>query len=230
MKNIPLSAMKKIIAEKMTESKREIPHFYLTTEVDMTECVISRKNLNEGLQNKNRPKCMFDDFIIKAAAKALKKYPNINCKFIDNSIQVMDEFNVGFAVALSFEDGVVVPVIPSVDKLSLEEIIIKRDELTNKARSKKLTPDEIQDAQTVITNLGMYEIVDFTAIIPPTASSILAVAKIEEKPVAKDGKVIVRSMLSITGSFDHRAIDGAYAAPFLEEIKNLLEQPQGLID
>ena len=230
MKNIPLSPIRKIIAEKMAKSKREIPHFYLTTEVDMTECVALREKLNEGLLKKNKPKCTFNDFIIKAVAKSLQRYPHINCRFVDNSIQIMDEFNVGFAVALSFEDGIMVPVVHSADKLSLEEIIVKRDELTNKARSKKLGPDEMKGAQTVITNLGMYGVTNFTAIIPPTASSILAIGKITERPVVKDGKVVIRSMMNITGSFDHRVINGACAAIFLQEVKALLEQPQELIN
>ncbi len=142
----------------------------------------------------------------------------------------MDEINIGFAVALSFEDGIIVPVVHSADKLSFEEIIVKRDELTNKARSKKLTPDEMKGAQTVITNLGMYDITNFIAIIPPTASSILAIGKIEERPVVKDGKVVIRSMMNITGSFDHRVINGACAAIFLQEIKTLLEEPKELIE
>ncbi len=229
MKNIPLSAMRKIIAEKMAKSKIEIPHFYLTAEVDMTECVNLRLKLNEEFQKKNKPRCTFNDFIIKAVAESLAKYPHINCRFVDNSIQIMDEFNVGFAVALSFEDGVIVPVVPFADKLSLEEIIVKRDELTNKARSKKLTPDEMNGAQTVITNLGIYDIKNFIAIIPPNTSSILAIGKIEERPVVKDRKVVVRSIMNITGSFDHRAINGACAAIFLQEIKTLLEQPQSVI-
>ena len=228
MRKIPLSAMRKIIAEKMTKSKEEIPHFYLTVEVDMTGCIRERIKLNERLQKQNKPKCSFDDFIIKAVAKSLEKYPHINCLFIDNSLHIMDEFNVGFAVALSFEDGVIVPVVHSADKLPIEEIIIKRDELASKARGKKLSPDELKGAQTIITNLGMYDIKNFIAIIPPTASSILAIAKIEESPVVKDGKVLVRSVMSITGSFDHRAINGACAAIFLQEIKTLLEDPKGL--
>jgi len=230
MRNIPLSAVRKIIAENMVKSKREIPHFYLTTEVDMTECVKFREKLNEELLKKNKPKCTFNDFIIKAVAKSLEKYPHINCRFVETSIQIMDEFNVGFAVALSFEDGIIVPVIPSADKLSLEEIIIKRDVLTNKAREKKLTPDGMKGAQTVITNLGMYDIINFTAIMPPTASSILAIGRIKERAVVKDGEVIARSIMQMTGSFDHRAINGACAAVFLQEIKTLLEQPQGLTE
>ena len=230
MRNIPLSAIRKIIAEKMVKSKRDIPHFYLATEVDMTECVSSREKLNKKLLKNSNPKCTFNDFIIKAVAKSLAKNPHINCMFVDNTIQIMDEFNIGFAVALSFEDGIMVPVLRSADKLSLEEIIAKRDELTKKARSKKLGPDEIKDAQTVITNLGMYDVTNFTAIIPPTASSILAIGKIEERPVVKDGKVVVRSIMNITGSFDHRAINGACAAIFLQEVKILLEQPHGLTE
>jgi pyruvate dehydrogenase E2 component (dihydrolipoamide acetyltransferase) len=228
MKNIPLSTMRKIIAENMAKSKRNIPHFYLTTEVDMTECVNLRAKFNEELQKKDNPKCTFDDFIIKATAMSLKKNPRINCKLTEDSIQIIDAINIGLAVSL--EDGLIVPVIYSAGKLSLEEIISRRDDLVNRARSKKLNPDETKGAQIIISNLGMYEIKNFTAIIPPTASSILAIGKIKEKPIAKDGKVIIRSMMNITGSFDHRVIDGVYAAPFLEEIKNLLEQPRELID
>lgn len=228
MKNIPLSSIRKIIAENMVKSKREIPHFYLTIEIDMTECVKLRGQLQDKLSKEGKPKCSFDDFIIKAAASSLGKHPNINCRLVENSIQLADEVNIGLAVSL--EDGIIVPVICSADKLSLDEIIVKRDGLVNKARGRKLSPDEIKGAQIIISNLGMYDITNFTAIIPPNVSSTLAIGKIGEKPVAKGGKVVVRSMMNVTGSFDHRVIDGAYAAIFLQEIKAVLEQPQGLVD
>lgn len=227
MKNIPLSAMRKSIMENMIKSKREIPHFYLTTEIDMTECVNLRKKLNQEFQKKNKPKCTFDGLIIKAIAMSLKKNPRINCKLAEDSIQIMDVINIGLAVSL--EEGLIVPVVYSADKLSLEEIIVKRENIVNRARSKKLNPDETKGAQIIISNLGMYEITNFTAIIPPTASSILAIGRIKETPVVKDGKIAVRSIMQITGSFDHRVIDGAYAAPFLEEVKNLLEKPRELM-
>lgn len=228
MKNIPLSTIRKIIAENMIKSKREIPHFYLTTEVDMTECVNLREELQEKLSKEGKPKCTFEDFIIKATAMSLKKHPRINCRLAEDSIQLIDVANIGLAVSL--EEGLIVPVLYSADKLSLEEIIVKRDDFVNRARNKRLNPDETKGAQIIISNLGMYEITNFTAIIPPTASSILAIGKIKEKPAVKDGEVVIRSMMNITGSFDHRVIDGAYAAPFLEEIKNLLEEPRKLLE
>lgn len=228
IKEIPLSSMRKSIIESMTKSKREIPHFYLTTEVDMTECIKLRSQLIEEFEKKGFPKPAFDDLIIKGVAKSLREYPRINSIVKENSIQLLELINIGLAVSL--EDGLIVPVIRATDKLKLEEITQKRNDLVEKARRKKLSPDEIKEASIIISNLGMYEIINFIAIIPPSLTSIVAIGRIREIPVVKDEKITTSSIMQITGSFDHRIIDGTYAASFLQEVKNYLEKPLRLLD
>ena len=225
--SIPLSTIRKSIAESMTSSKQQIPHFYLSCEIDMTESIKLRKDLVEEFEKKGLPKVAFDDLLIKAAACALHAHPQINRIFAGDSLRILSSADI--ALAVSLEEGLIVPVIHSAEKLSLEEIAKNRDDLASRARNKKLNPDECKGGTLTISNLGMYPISAFIAVIPPGQMGILAAGTIIQKPVAVEGSLIVRSVMNVTGSFDHRAVDGAYAAAFLQEFKNSLEHPYKLL-
>jgi len=224
---IPLSSIRKSIVASMTLSKQQIPHFYLGCEIDMTESIKLRQGLLEEFAKKGLPKPAFDDLIIKAAACALQAHPQVNRRFAGDSLQVLPGADIGLAVSL--EEGLIVPVIHSADKLSLEEIAKKRDDLASRARNKKLNPDECKGGTLTISNLGMYPISEFIAVIPPEQMGILAIGTIREKPVVIEEKITPRAMMNLTGSFDHRAVDGAQAATFLQELKNYLEEPDKLL-
>ena len=218
-KTIPLSGLRKVIAQRLQESKQTIPHFYLSTEIDMTECVKARAEKS--------PKPAFDDIIIKASALAISENPEMNSSFKGDSIEIVGDINIGLAVAV--DDGLVVPVIRNADKLAISDISKKRDELVRKARERKLLPSDYEGGTFTISNLGMCEIDNFSAIINPPQSAILAIGRIKQKPVIIDGNIGIRSMMQVTASFDHRCIDGVLGAKFLQKLKYYLEDPKTLI-
>ena len=218
-KTIPLSGLRKVIAQRLQESKQTIPHFYLSTEIDMTECVKARAEKS--------PKPAFDDIIIKASALAISENPEMNSSFKGDSIEIVGDINIGLAVAV--DDGLVVPVIRNADKLAISDISKKRDELVRKARERKLLPSDYEGGTFTISNLGMFEIDNFSAIINPPQSAILAIGRIKQKPVIIDGNIGIRSMMQVTASFDHRCIDGVLGAKFLQKLKYYLEDPKTLI-
>jgi pyruvate dehydrogenase E2 component (dihydrolipoamide acetyltransferase) len=209
----PLIGIRKIIAQKMYESKRNIPHVYFRTSVDATNIM--------GLRNQFDDKPSINDIIIKTVAGALVEFPNINVSFTNNEIQYHNHVNIGFAV--SVEDGLVVPVIRNASKKSLLEIKKETEELIEKARTAKLLPDDITGGTFTITNLGMYQIDDFIAIINPPESGILAIGRIKDCVYPDNGKIAIRPEMILTLSVDHRTVDGVYAAQFLEKIKNDIE-------
>ncbi len=219
VKTIQLSAMRKVIAERLQKSFQTIPHFYLSTEIDMTECVKARA------QKSSKP--AFNDIIIKASALAISENPGINSSFKGDSIEIMGDINIGLAVAV--DDGLVVPVIRETDRLAISDISKKRDELVRKAREGKLLPSDYEEGTFTISNLGMFEIDNFSAIINPPQSAILAVGRIKQKPVIIDGNIGIRSMMQVTCSFDHRCIDGALGAKFLQKVKEYLEDPKEIM-
>ncbi|MCK5594801.1 2-oxo acid dehydrogenase subunit E2 [bacterium] len=215
-KTIPVKGMRKVIAERLQQSFQTIPHFYLSTEIDMTECV--------KIRAEKLPKPAFNDIIIKASALAISENHEINSSFKGDSIEINGDINIGLAV--SVDDGLVVPVIRNADKLAVSDISKKRDELVNKARGGKLLPSDYEGGTFTITNLGMFEIDNFSAIVNPPQSAILAIGRIKQKPVIIDGNIGIRSMMQVTCSFDHRCIDGAYGAKFLQKVKGYLENPK----
>ncbi|MDO9463865.1 MAG: dihydrolipoamide acetyltransferase family protein [bacterium] len=217
-KIIPLSGIRKVIAKRLQESKQTIPHFYLSTEIDMTECVKARAEKS--------PKPAFNDIIIKASALAISENSEINSSFKGDSIEIIGDINIGLAVAV--DDGLVVPVIRNADKLAISDISKKRDELVKKARGGKLLPSDYEGGTFTISNLGMFEIDNFSAIINPPQSAILAIGRIKQKPVVIDGNIGIRSMMQVTCSFDHRCIDGALGAKFLQKVKGYLEDPKNM--
>ena len=214
----PLSGMRKIIADRLSQSKREIPHFYLETEVDMDNCVVLKDKLAKKFPD---TKITYNDMIIQAVALALKESPVINANFIDNKIVKIQTVNIGVAVAL--DDGLVVPVLKSADTKTIDAIAKERAVLVGKARDKKLAINDMSDGSLTLTNLGMFDVDSFTAIINPPQVVIVAVGKIKKAAVVKNDKIVAGSVMKVVLSGDHRVVDGAEGAKFLGRIKQILE-------
>ncbi len=215
----PVSQMRKIIAKRLGESKFSSPHFYLTVEINMDKTLSARKIINEDAP----PKISINDFVLKAAAASLRKNPKINASWYEDKIVYHKAINIGVAVAV--EDGLVVPVIKDTDQKSLAIINQEVRSLAGKARSKKIKPEEMQGNTFTISNLGMFGIQEFTAIINPPDACILAVGGIEKKPIVIDDSIQIGNMMRVTLSSDHRIVDGATGAEFLRSFKSYLENP-----
>ena len=224
---IPVIGMRKIIAESMTYSKKVAPHIYLSLEVDMSKVIDIREKLIPLVQDKYDVKLSYNHILIKAVATALRLNPLVNSSFIEEKIILKQNINIGLAVAL--EDGLIVPVIKDADKKGLGIIAKETAELILKAKNKKLLPDEYQGGTFTITNLGMFDIENFCAIINQPETAILAVGKIMKKPVVVDDEITIRPMMNLTLSCDHRAIDGAVGAKFLQNLKEILEEPMNML-
>ena len=215
----PLSQMRKIIAQRLAESKFSAPHFYLRMTVKMDTAMEARKAINAV----SPVKVSFNDLIIKACAMALRQHPDVNSSWMGDFIRANHHIHVGTAVAV--EDGLIVPVIKFADQKSLSQIAQEASTLIDKARNKKLQPPEFTGNTFTISNLGMMDIDEFTAIINPPDACILAVGKIEATPIVEDGQVVVRNLLKLTLSCDHRVVDGAVGSRFLQTLKAHLENP-----
>lgn len=218
---LPLSQMRRTIAERMSESKRQIPHVYLTSRVDMTRAVELRRRVSAQCDQAGDVKLTINDVIIKAVACALREVPLLNSTFSYDGIKVYEDINVGMAVAT--DRGLIVPVVRNADKKTLQEIAAATRELAAKARAGALTLEDVSDGTFTVSNLGMYGVEEFAAIINPPQSAILAVGTITPTPVVVNGEIAIRSMMSMTLSVDHRAIDGVLGAQFLGVVKRLLE-------
>jgi len=224
---IPVIGMRKIIADSMTYSKKVAPHIYLSLEVDMSKVIDLRERLIPLVQAQHDVKLSYNHILIKAAATALRLNPLINSSFTEEKIILKQHINIGLAVAL--KDGLIVPVIKDADKKGLAFIAKETEELVQKAKSKKLLPDEYQGGTFTITNLGMFDIESFCAIINQPETAILAVGKIIKKPVVIDEEITIKPMMNLTLSCDHRAIDGAVGAKFLQNLKQILEEPVNML-
>ena len=220
-----LSTIRKTIATRMIQSKAPIPHFTVTVEADMGEAQHLRSSLNAV--DPDAEKLSINHILIKAVALALKRNPSINAAYLDGKVRLFRKIHIGVAVALP--DGLIVPVIRDCDRKSLGEIAREARGLIERARNKKLRPEEYSGGTFAVSNLGMYDVVEFTAVIDPAHGAILAVGKIEEKPAVVGGQIAIRQRLLLTGSFDHRIIDGAMGAQFLQELKKILENPVQLL-
>jgi pyruvate dehydrogenase E2 component (dihydrolipoamide acetyltransferase) len=212
----PMSQMRQIIAQRLTQSVVTAPHFYVTAEADMTDLVEFRARLKE----KDAPYTV-TDFVSMAAVLTLKEFRDVNSSTDGKTIRWNSRVHLGLAVSL--EQGLVVPVIRNADELTIAELNARSKELTEKARAGKLTPDEMTGGTFTISNMGMLDVENFTAIINPGESAILAVSSVLKKPVVRDDKVVVRSIMKMTLSSDHRLIDGATAARFLNALKKRIE-------
>lgn len=218
-KEIPVSQMRKVIARRLSESKFGAPHFYVTIEINMDEAIRARAKLNETAP----PKISFNDLVVKAAALALRQHPSVNSSWLGDKIRINGEINIGVAVAVP--EGLLVPVVRNTDLKSFSQINSEVKQLADLAREKKLQPEQMQGNTFTISNLGMFDVDEFTAIINPPDSCILAVGSIAEKPIVKDGNIVVGNIMKVTLSSDHRVVDGATAAQFLQTFKALLEAP-----
>lgn len=220
---IRLSGLRKIIAERLLESFRNAPHIVITMQADMTQAQVLRNSLLSLAEEKWGVRLSYTDIIFKATALALKEYPGLNSSLVGEEIKVYQDINIGLAVAIP--DGLIVPTIFGTDRLSLSEIARKREELVKKAREGSLSLDEVSGGTFTMSNLGMYGVESFSAIINPPQAAILAVGAIEEKPVVREGQIVIRPQLTLSLSADHRMVDGALAAQFLARVRELLENP-----
>ncbi len=222
-KEIPLSGMRRTIARRLSESIGPIPHFFLTIDLDVTDLMRTRAQLNDI----QPVKTSVNDFVIRAAALAILHHPNVNASFTGESIRQHGHVHMGIAVATP--EGLLTPVIRDADQQSVPQIASASRDLAERARNRKLKPNEYEGSTFTISNLGMFGIEEFTAIINPPNSAILAVGSAMSRPVVVDGEIVVRERMKITMSCDHRVIDGAAGAEYLRTLRQYLEQPLRLI-
>ncbi len=216
---VNVSQMRKVIARRLAESKFSAPHFYLTMEIDMDKAMEARVSINEV----SPVKVSFNDLVIKAAAAALRQHPAVNSSWLGDKIRYNKHINIGVAVAV--EEGLLVPVVRNADYKSLSTIAAEVKDLGGKAKSKKLQPSDWEGNTFTISNLGMFGIEEFTAIINPPDACIMAVGGIKQTPVVRDGQIKIGNVMKVTLSCDHRVVDGAVGSAFLQTFKNLLENP-----
>ena len=219
----PVSQMRKVIAKRLSESLFSAPHFYLTMSIDMDSAIIARTKINEFSSSK----ISFNDMVLKAVAVALKQHPNVNSSWLGDTIRYNEHVNIGVAVAV--EDGLLVPVVRFADGKSLSHISAEVKDFAQRAKSKKLQPSDWEGSTFTISNLGMFGIDEFTAIINPPDACILAIGGIQQIPVVKNGAVVPGNVMKVTLSCDHRVVDGATGSAFLQTLKALLEEPVRLL-
>ena len=225
---IPLTAMRRTIARRLSQSMQTSPHFYVTSVIDTDKLAAFRQQINEYAANGPSPvKVSFNDMIVKAVAKALLRIPRVNVSFAEDRLLQKKQVHIGVAVAL--EQGLIVPIVPNADQRGILDIARETQRLAEAAREGKIRPEEFSGGTFTVSNLGMFDVDSFTAVINPPESAILAVGSITPTPAVVDGQVVVRNRMKVTLSSDHRAIDGAIAARFLQEVKRLLEEPFGLV-
>jgi pyruvate dehydrogenase E2 component (dihydrolipoamide acetyltransferase) len=223
-KDIPLTQIRKTIARRLAESNGPVPTFFLTSEYDATRASELRTQLAEM---GDQYKVSFNDIVIKAVALALAEHPEVNAHWLNDKIRQFNRIHVAMAVAV--EDGLITPVLFDADRLSLWEISAKARDLAKRARDRKLMPEEYTGATFTVSNLGMFGIDQFTAIINPPEAGILAIGGVEEKPIVVNGALEIRQRMRVTMSCDHRAIDGATGAKFLETVRRYMENPLSLV-
>jgi len=220
--DVPLSQMRKTIAKRLVQSIGPIPHFFLTVDIDMTRAVEARARVNALLESEG-VKISYNDIVMKATAMALRKHPECNAHWGGDHIR---RFNrVHLAVAVAIDDGLITPVVRDADRKGLRQIASEVRELAGRAREKKLKPEEYTGSTFSVSNLGMFGIEDFTAVINPPEAGILAVGGMEERPVVVDGELDIQTRMKVTMSCDHRVIDGAQGSRFLQTLKAILEEP-----
>jgi pyruvate dehydrogenase E2 component (dihydrolipoamide acetyltransferase) len=216
---VNVSQMRKTIARRLAESKYSAPHFYLTMEIDMTKAMEARNSMNEL----SPVKISFNDIVLKAVAAALKQHPKVNVSWLGDKMRYNEHINIGVAVAV--EEGLLVPVVRFADSKTLSHISAEVKDLANKAKNKELQPKDWEGSTFTISNLGMFGIEEFTAIINPPDACIMAVGGIKETPVVKNGQIVPGHVMKVTLSCDHRAVDGAIGSAFLQTFKAYMEDP-----
>ena len=220
---VPVSQMRKTIAKRLSESLFTAPHFYLKMNIEMSSAMEARKIINDLAP----VKISFNDLVLKAVALSLKQHPKVNSSWLGDKIRYNEHVNIGVAVAV--EDGLLVPVVRFADGKALSQISTEVKTFVQKAKDKKLQPADWEGSTFTISNLGMFGIDDFTAIINPPDACILAVGGIQEQPVIKNGQVVPGNVMKVTLSCDHRAVDGATGAAFLQTLKQFLEEPMRML-
>jgi pyruvate dehydrogenase E2 component (dihydrolipoamide acetyltransferase) len=224
--DVPISQMRKTIAKRLVTSIGPVPHFFLTVDVDMGRVLDARKRINAMLEAEGR-KVSINDILLKAVAGALRKHPECNAWWQEDSIRRFNAVHLGVAVAV--DEGLITPVIRNAHLKGIAQIADEVRELAGRAKEKKLMPEEYTGATFSVSNLGMFGIREFTAIINPPEAGILAVGGVEERPVVEDGEVVVRPRMTVTMSCDHRVIDGAQGSRFLQTLKGMLEEPTAIL-
>lgn len=222
----PLSKMRQVIARRLLESKQNIPHYYLTMEIFMDEPMKLRAQLNAMVTN-DAEKLSVNDLIVAAVARTLKNFPHVNAYFKGDKIELRDDINISVAVAV--DDGLLTPVLHHADQKSLKQIAVETKELAARARANKMKPEDLGPGTFSISNLGMYGIDEFAAIINPPESCILAVGAVKKVPVVLNDQIQIAQVMKVTLSADHRIVDGALGAQFLQALKKLLENPINLV-
>ena len=220
---VPMNSIRKVIAKRMAQSKFTAPHIYFFNDVDMEKLVMLREEVLTDFEKDQGIRISMNDFFIKAVALTLQEYPLLNSRVSGEEIHILPEINVGLAVAM--EDGLIVPAVPRADQLGLGEIARCRADLVERARQAKLTIEEMERGTFTISSLAQFDITFFTAILNPPQSGILTLGKMEERPVVRNGQVVARRTMTQGLSVDHRIIDGAVAAAFLQSLKKRLENP-----
>ena len=216
---VGLNSMRKVIGQRLSESKFSAPHFYLTLDIDMDNAIHARKAIIEG----KGTKVSFNDMVLKATAKALKQHPGVNCSFLGDRVRYNNHVNIG--VAMAVENGLLVPVVRFADQLSLQDISAQVKDYAVRAKDNKLTPDDWAGSTFTVSNLGMFGIEQFTSIINSPDAAIMAIGGIKQVPVVKNNEIVPGNVMKVTLSCDHRAIDGAVGAAFLQTFKQILENP-----
>lgn len=224
--DMPLSQMRKTIAKRLVESLGPVPHFFLRITADMSRTLEARKRVN-GLLEAQGDKVSINDFILKATANALERHPEVNAQWTGDAIR--RHYRVHLAVAVAVDDGLITPVIRDANRKGLAQIAREVRELAALGREKKLRPEEYSGSTFSVSNLGMFGIHEFTGVINPPEAGIIAVGGIEDTPVVEDGQVAVRPLMKVTMSCDHRVIDGATGAKFLQTLKEMLEEPATIL-
>jgi len=225
---IPLTTMRRTIARRLTQSMQNAPHFYVTSVIDTGKLGELRQQINAyAASDPNPVKVSFNDLIIKAVATALVRFPQVNVSFAEDKLIQKKQVHIGVAVAL--EQGLIVPVLHNVDRRGVLDIARESRRLAEAARTNKLKAEDLSGGTFTVSNLGMFDVDSFTAVINSPESAILAVGSITPTPAVVDGQIVIRDRMKVTLSSDHRALDGAVAARFLQELKHLLEEPFGLL-
>jgi pyruvate dehydrogenase E2 component (dihydrolipoamide acetyltransferase) len=216
----PVSQMRKVIATRLSESKFTAPHFYLTIEINMDNAIEARNAINTSIAPE---KISFNDLVLKSAATSLKKHPKVNSSWLGDRIRYNEHVHIGVAVAVP--DGLLVPVVRFANEKTLTQIGAEVKDYAAKAKAKKLQPEDWQGNTFTISNLGMFGIDEFTAIINTPDACILAIGGISEKPVVKNGQIVIGNIMKVTLSCDHRVVDGAIGSAFLQTFKGYMENP-----
>jgi pyruvate dehydrogenase E2 component (dihydrolipoamide acetyltransferase) len=221
------STVWRVMAERMSASWTSVPHFYLIREVDATQLIDWRSNIVSKVEKQIGVKPTYTDLLVKLIGFTLHEHPRVNAAWMNGNIQFNHQINVGLAVAI--DDGLIVPVIRDADSSSFSEIVTQRKDLVERAQTRKLRPADISDGTFTLSNLGMYNVDVFNAIVNTPQAAILAVGRIAERVVPFKGQPAIRSMLTVSLSCDHRVVDGARGAQFLDDLANLIENPLGLL-